>query len=136
MSVHDFTGIAKWAKVKTPEEFRGTSKYSIDLYLDKDELSRFRGLDLAVKIRKDDSGTFVKLSRYTEKEFKGERVTFEAPKLWYNGEAFDGLIGNGSKVTCRVTVYGDKVKAHRLEAVRIDELVEYNPDGSSVDLPF
>lgn len=136
MSIHDFSGIAKWAKVKTPEEFRGTSKYSLDLYLDHAQLEDFRDLGTSVKIRKDDEGSFVKLSRYTEKEFKGEKVLYEAPKVWKDGEAFEGLIGNGSKVTCRVSVYGDKIKAHRLEAIRIDELVEYNPENKSPDLPF
>jgi hypothetical protein len=39
------------------------------------------------------------------------------------------LVGNGSKVTAKVAVYDTRMgKGHRLETVRVDELVEFVPE--------
>jgi hypothetical protein len=46
----------------------------------------------------------------------GEEKDFEDPTR----------IGNGSTVTCKISVYDTQLgKGHQLEAVRVEELVEY-----------
>lgn len=138
MSTYDFTGTVKWAKVKTPDEFRGQSSYKIDLYLAPSELKRFNALGLSVKVRQDDDGSFVKLTRKTEQKYpNGEIEKFGPPKVWMNQQPFDGLIGNGSEVTARISVFGSVTKAHRLEALSIASLVEFTGnDAGAPDLPF
>jgi hypothetical protein len=59
-------------------------------------------------------------------------VTYTPPEvLDKDNQPFTKLIGNGSTVTCKVIIYDTiKGKGHRLEAVRVDDWVEYVPEGS------
>ena len=122
-----FKGMAKWAKVRKPDSY---DKYVVDLYMDDPSFDLFNESGVELKIREDDDGTFVKLSRPIAKEIKGQLVEYEAPKvLDAEGEVMDEsiLIGNGSQVICKVAVYDTRAgKGHRLEEVKVLDLVEYS----------
>lgn len=121
-----FQGTIKWAKVHTPDPKFGN--YEVNLYPDKPSWAAFKRSGLELKIREDDDGKFITLRRPDKKLIKNEIKEFGPPKVMTADlEKFDGNIGNGSKVTVKVNVYDtQKGKGHRLEAIRIDELVEYN----------
>lgn len=137
-----FTGVAFWAKVQKPDEMY--DRYSLDLYLDPDSMEKFKDSGLQLKVRENENGTYVRFSRSPTKLIKGEEVSLGKPEvLIYDAQAedyiqFDGLIGNGSEVVCKVSVYNtQKGVGHTLEAVAVDTLVEYGgveTDGS--DYPF
>lgn len=138
-----FTGTAKWAKFKTPDKY---GKYSLDLYMDKENLDQYKKSGIQSQVKADDDGAFVSFKRLHEQVIKGENVEWGPPKVvLLEGKddegkpvytSFDGLVGNGSVVTCRVLVYdGARGKGQRLEAVGIEKLVEFNP-GDQSEFPF
>ena len=142
---HYFTGVTKWAKVRKPDE--KYQNFQVPLYMNGENLSKFKALGLGLRVKEDSEGTFVTFKRPVEKLIKGEVVVFGPPKIFDkdNNELKETLIGNGSEVTVKVCVY-DTVKGpgHRLESLRVDNLVEYNPpredttSGSTArpNLPF
>ncbi len=141
---HYFTGITKWAKVRKPDV--KYNNFQVPLYMDEETLEKFKELNLALAVKTDDNGTFVTFKRPMEKLMKGEVVTFGPPKVFNadGSEMKEGLIGNGSTVTVKISKY-DTIKGpgHRLESLRVDDLVEYNPpkegnEGSPArpNLPF
>jgi len=130
LSFHKFKGTAKWAKLSTPDEYNDELSWKINLYMSPEEFKRFKATGIQLKVKEDEEGKFVTFRRPTEIERKGEIVALEKPTL-YQGPAgaetlFEGEIGNGSQVTVKVEIYDTKKgKGHRLIAVRVDELVEY-----------
>lgn len=131
------SGTCKWAKIHEPD--KKYQNYGIDLFLDEESKTMFKESGLQLTVKKDEKdGEYISLKRPTVKLIKGETVEFTPPMLLKNDntEYEDKvLVGNGSHVTCKVLVYDTvKGKGHRLEAVRVDELVEYG-GGSSND-PF
>lgn len=124
------SGKAKWAKVRTPDE--KYDNYTIDLYPSKESWGEFKASGMEVRPKKSEDGEFITLRRPNTKLIKGEVVTFGPPKVLNPDETtFEGLIGNGSTVTLKVAVYDTmKGKGHRLEAVRVDDLVVY--EGASL----
>lgn len=127
-----FTGPCKWAKLSTPDEFRGEKKWKLNLYLDKTTKSQLKKSGLQLKIREDEDGEYITLTRPVQKEFDDGVKDFEPPKILdKEHNPLDVLLGNGSKVTAKVLVYDSAMgKGHRLEAVRVDDLVEYTaPEG-------
>lgn len=143
------SGKAKWAKLKTPDpEYQN---YTIDLYMEPEVVEQFKAMKTALSLRVDEEGTYVRFRRsegevpWTVKE--GESNMFGPPKLLLTTgvddrgvpsvEPFEGSIGNGSDVTLKVQVreLKNKRKATRLEAVRIDKLVEYTGGGERVATP-
>lgn len=140
-----FTGPVKWAKVydHNVDEYGGTEFASIDVYLDEENLTRFKESGSRLKLREDDEGTFVKFRRNIENKVNPDWGG--VPKVIDpEGEPFVDLIGNGSVCTIKVTVYDTKMgKGTRLEKVRVDEHVEFSKDnqeeqtGEGVpDIPF
>lgn len=129
---HYFTGPCKWAKLKVPDEYRGEKKWKVNVYLTKDSQKLLKQTGVPLKLREDDDGIYVTFSRPTEKTYnrdgKDETVQFSPPKV-FDGELneIDDLIGNGSIITAKVSVFPDKGSgpSHRLEAVRVDKLVKY-----------
>jgi hypothetical protein len=116
--------------------------YTIDLYPDDAGIETIKEAGLGIEPRIKDDRTFYKFRRPDTKMIKGELVKFGPPKVVKatgeekDGipvtEPFDGLIGNGSKVTIKVATYdAGKFRGHRLEGVRVDDLVVYNPDGAT-----
>lgn len=127
------SGIAKWAKLQKPDE--KFDFYGLDLYLDDASIEKFdkSGLQLTKKTNED--GIFITLKRKPAALIKGELVKFGAPQvLTADNAAFAGIVGNGSEVTCKVNVYDTaKGKGHRLEAVRVDNLIAVG--GEDTDTP-
>lgn len=122
-----FTGPCKWAKLKTPDEYNGVKKWKINVYLNKNELKQLKDSGLRLKVKEDEDGSFVTFNRDVEKDFGGEVKSFEPPQILdSSNEPIDVLVGNGSTVTAKVAVFDSAMgKAHRLEKVRIDNLVEF-----------
>jgi len=127
-----FTGTCKWPKLAKPDEFRGQEKYKINLYLDKKGLRDLNESGSRLEVRTDDDGKYVTFSRPVSKKIKDETVELGPPWILEvkDGEEVDfdspERIGNGSTVTCKVSVYDTQMgKGHTLEAVRVDTLVEY-----------
>lgn len=138
------SGEAFWTKVKEPDQ--KFKKWGLDLYMDDESFAKYKESGMGMSIREAEDGRlYVKFSRPTSKVFKDKLVQFDPPAVWKDKEPFKGYIGNGSKVTIKVS-YFDTAQGvgHRLDAVRVDELVEYDPDnnnfedvGSTADeLPF
>lgn len=80
----NLTGKAKWAKVYTPDEAFGASKYKIDLYMDEKELSKFKSLNLQKKIKESEEGKYVTFDRADVKFFQksGKVATFLPPIIF------------------------------------------------------
>ncbi len=143
-------GTVKWAKVYEEDKDKQYNNWSLSLYPSKESLSKIEDSPLQLKRHRDDDGVFFKFRRDSEKLIKGDLVTFDPPKVLLatgdvdeNGvpvvEPFDKKIGNGSKVMVKVSIYqGKKGAGHRLEAVRVDEHVEYTkgPSEPTPDMPF
>jgi hypothetical protein len=139
LTTYFFSGTAKW----TGKKLNKFDKYTTDLYLDDASLAIFKTSGIRVSPKTDQDGeTFYKLSRSKELTKKdGETIDLGPPEfLNADGSEFTGLIGNGSKVTVKVAVYDTGAgKGHRVEAIRIDNLVEYKPQSivaPAVGLPF
>jgi hypothetical protein len=145
---HKFTGKCQWAKVTDATKDLVHEKYSIDVFLDGAALKAFNALKLRNKIKMTDEGAaYVSFTRKFTKTMKGELVTFSPPVIYDKDEKVlendVPLIGNGSVVSVKISVYetmfeGKPVKGHRLEAVKIIELVEFVPtsQGPLSEMPF
>lgn len=123
------TGTCKWAKIAKPDE--KYNFYGLDLYLDQESIEKFDKSGLQLTKKAGEEGIYISLKRKPQALIKGELVNFGPPQvLDADNAVFGGVIGNGSTVTCKVNVYDTaKGKGHRLEAVRVDTLVEYNKDA-------
>ena len=132
-----FTGVAYWAKLEEPDQ--KYQYWGLDLALDDESKIKFEKSGLTLKVKKNTDGVeVISLRRPVQKLIKGELVDFEKPKLVDkdNNDYVDRpLVGNGSFVTCKVLVYNTlKGPGHRLEAVRVDQLVEYKAEHE--EAPF
>ena len=127
------TGTIKWAKVYKGQEDPLYKNYSIDFYPDDVEALLATGLQVQPRKDKETGEVYFKLRRDVSKLINGKVVEFGPPDVWDSeAKPFDKSIGNGSKVTIRLAVYdtATKGKGHRLEAVMVNEWVEYKrPDG-------
>jgi len=141
---YKFTGITKWAKVREPDEMY--QNYQVPLYLDAESRKAFDESGLRLTVKKDDDGEYATFKRkHVEMNYKKMAQEVNGPPsvaINEDGEykPFDGLIGNGSKISVWVDVYDTRNgKGHRLKGVGIEDLVVYNPDGASEDsvkMPF
>lgn len=152
-----FTGYVSYAKVYDPDEFRGVTKWKLNLHPDDDEIKRIKAAGIQLKLHDSNEGVsgvpgkYFTFSRPTEKEFD-DGITYFAPPSIYgpdgepimtyqdNGEEIVAngnrvLIGNGSLIQIGVTVYDTKRfgKGTRLNWVKILELVEYDPEAKTVN---
>lgn len=137
---HFFTGKAYWAKLEEPDQ---KYKYwGINVSLDDVSKEEFKksGLQMETRVDKKDGFEFVTFRRPVKKLIKDELVDFEKPIIVdkdNNVMTDRPLIGNGSSVTVKVLVYDSiKGKGHRLEGVRINDLVEYQGGTSNEEAPF
>ena len=126
-----FSGEAKWAMLFAPD--KEYKNYKITVNLDEPSKVKYLESGLQGRPKTDDGGFWVTFRRPETKEIKGDLKRFEKPKVVNDlGEEVTDFVGNGSKVTVRVTVYDTRRgKGHRLEAVRVDELVKYVSDKES-----
>ena len=123
------TGEAYWAKLKKPDE--KYNNFTIDFYPNEEAADKIKGSGLQVQEKDGEFGRpFYKFRRPVSKIIKNELVKFGPPVvLDKENKPFDGIVGNGSEVTIKLTVFDTiKGKGHRLEAVRVENLVEYNPE--------
>lgn len=129
------TGTVKWAKVRTPDE--KYNDYKINLYPDKNSLTLIKESGVQVQPKEDEDGMYYTFRRKHEQLIKRELKTWGPPKvLKSDNTEFEGLIGNGSGVTAKVSVFDTiKGKGHRLEVVRVDNLIEYTPDNVDTGMP-
>lgn len=151
------TGIAKWVRAYQPDE--KYNNYTIDLYMDDRSFNDFLSSGSQVNVKQNEDGRFVTFRRPHVKLIKNDMVVFGPPavgavnpdtgkfELW--GEYVDATskqsrqvfkpkegspsIGNGSTVTVAVEIYDtQKGSGTRLNAIRVDNLVEYKkPDVAS-----
>lgn len=144
MTEVNLSGTVEYAKVFRPDSYLdGPPRYSLNLFLDDSSWALYEGLKLKNKVRENDQGRYVKFSRdHNPKEWEGKVIFKGGPPevVKADGSEWDGkLIGNGSKVTVKLSIYKSKMgPGSRIVKVRVDELVEYNPDGPEVQtaVPF
>lgn len=122
-----FTGPCKWAKVYQPDDYKGDKKWKVNLYLNKETKKLLKDSGVQLKIRDDEDGEFVVFSRPVERQYQDELKFFEPPKIFNKElEKIEDLIGNGSVITAKISVFDTaKGTGHRLEAIRVDNLVKY-----------
>lgn len=136
-----FEGECEWAKVHEAQKDKKYNRYSINVFLDDPSWERFEESGMQIKTRENKDGRkFVQFHRQHEKLIKGELADFGPPQVFSKGtepdERLEAEIGNGSHVTVKVVVYDSiKGKGHRLEAVRVNDLVEYKRDDG-IDAPW
>lgn len=136
------TGICNWAKLLEPD--KKYKYWGLDLYPDAQSLDKLKksGAQLELRTDKEGKGPFVKLRRVQQKLIKSELVKNDPPNLLDHDNKplpQETLIGNGSKVTCKIEVFDTvKGKGCNLVTVRVDELVEYSKVevDTDVNLPF
>lgn len=153
--VIELTGIANWAKLYKPDEFRGAIRWTLALDLDEASVEKYKEYGIQQKLK--DGKTF-NPRRDTTRTFKGKVVNFTPPVIFdKNGEvlvkyvnsagkavfSYEGeaptrvgepvLIGNGSLVAVKVSVYPTSMGVgNRLEAVKILDLITYeSPTGGT-----
>ena len=133
----DFTGIASWCKLDTPDEYLGDKRWCLNLGFDEESRKKFDAIGSLLKIKTVVGGEGVTFRRDCEKKIKGELVTFDPPRveMWDKEEQkyvdFDDNIGNESKVKVNVQFYDTvKGRAHRLCSVTVLEHTPYNPPTS------
>lgn len=123
-----FSGPCRWAKVHQPDKMY--DKYSIDVQLSGDELETFKAIKLRNTVKEDGWVTFRRDPKHTV-YINGEKVPAGPPKvLDASGRPLADLVGNGSLVTIRITVYSynnsyGKGKGSRLESIVVNKLEKY-----------
>lgn len=137
--LYRFTGPVRWAKLydhNMDTKFPGNENNSIDIKVNEDA---YKATGLSAGPSKDGEGYYTFRRKPASLVWRGkEQVPAGHPVVIdADGNPFTGLIGNGSVCTIEVTVYDydnkfGKGKSHRLEGVRVDELVEYTPDQDSI----
>lgn len=130
--VYYFRGTCKYAKVYEPDENfdKKTKSYKINMYLDDASWDLFdqSGIQLEKRLDKNEDTRYVIFKRAEFMMRKGNYEKLDPPSVINNdGESITDLIGNGSTVVCKVTVYDTlRGKGHRLEAVKVETLVPYD----------
>jgi hypothetical protein len=124
-----FAGKCKWAQVYKPDD--EYDNFKINVYLDKPSMELFKNSGLQLTPKEDEDGTYVTFRRPNYKQIKKELVHFGAPEVVDTaGEKLTDSIGNGSDVVIKVVAYTSvKGKGHRLEAVKVTNLIPYEGSG-------
>lgn len=137
-------GKGNWIRLVKPNQW---DKWSVQLHPTAEGIEKIRDLQaegLKNVIKKDDDGYFINLNRPTYKDYAktGKRQLFTAPEVVdKNGVPMDGsTVGNGSDLTVKMEVYrftvpgtSSKSVAMRMEAVKVDNLVPFEPDRDFTD---
>lgn len=130
-----FHGKAKWLKARKPDEKYGN--YTVNLYPTPESRNLIAESGLQISPKQDEDGEFYVFRRPHQKLIKSEVVEFGPPQVLNpDSTVFDGLVGNGSDVTIKVSVYDTiKGKGHRWESVRVDSLVVYEGGSAGSGMP-
>lgn len=146
-------GKVKWAKIYTPDEYRGAVRWSVQFYPTDDGWDMIKKAGIQKKIKDKGEGKFIDLYRPTTKMIKGRIVHFTPPILYdksgktlveyqdnngktlrsYDDENTDVtrigdpvLIGNDSDVLIHLSVYPTAMgPGNRLDAITIVDLIHY-----------
>ncbi len=126
-----FTGEAIFPRLLKPDTtYNANGVYSIGVTLDAVSQAEYdkSGIRLKSKVWKD-SKPFYTFKRADKGLMRDSLVTFGPPKVIDKDQKpLTKFVGNGSKVTIKVLVFDTKNgKGHRLDTVRVDELIEYVP---------
>jgi hypothetical protein len=140
------TGISKYAQVYPETMDKKYGKFSVTLQLDEVSKLALKASGSTVKQRtfEGDDGVWFKFSRDNEREFKGVPEILGPPLVMKretgdpadkNYVKFTDSIGNGSKLTIKVSVYttSNGYIGTRLEKVLVDEHVPYIPKEQHSD---
>jgi hypothetical protein len=142
---YNITGKCAWAhNLFKYDESRYGKRWMVDVYPDEEGMETFNeaGIELRpIKKPLFEGEVGYRFRRDVEKQIKGKMESFQPPKIVdIDGEPWpsDGpRIGNGSTVEINVAVYetrgGDGPKGHRLQGMRVLELVPYeapNPEAT------
>lgn len=121
------SGKARYPRLTKPDD--KYDLYSIGVILDAKSQAEFEASGMQMKPKSYNGDTFVTFRRPNKKIIKDELVKFGPPKvLDKDGKTITALVGNDSDVTVKVSVYDSaKGKGHRLDAVRVDNLIEFKP---------
>lgn len=131
-------GKGKWVKVYQPNMF---NKWSLDLYLDADNVTKFNNMQVKNHLKKDEDGYYVTFSRATTRKVRGRDVPMAPPTVLDKDNLPTTVaIGNGSDLTVKLEHYSYKVPmqpdkkefACRIAGVRVDNLVPFG-DNSRTD---
>jgi hypothetical protein len=119
-----FSGECKWAKLYKPDDKYGN--YTIDVKLDEPSIEMYKKAGCQGQI-KEGFVTFRRKPKVLTK--KGEVWELGAPQVFdAGGMPTTDLVGNGSIVTVKVVTYPtQKGIGTRLESVKVDKLVKYEP---------
>lgn len=121
-----FEGKCAWAQLDKPDKF---GNYSIQLYLDEDNLALYTKAGIQSAVKEDDKGKFVRFKRVPIRIIKMKPVEFGTPTVFdKDGKSLSPgiLIGNGSDVICKVDVYETaKGVGATLTAVQVLNLIPY-----------
>lgn len=131
---------------------------------DDEEMQKFKDAGIQKTVKENENGKYFQLVRPDFKLLKGEIITFTSPVIEdkdgktvvdhvntdtgnrvysFNAKEKDKvirrgnpiLLGNGSEVEVRVAVYDTaKGKGHRLEAIKILDLIEYQTDQKAPEM--
>lgn len=151
----NLVGTVRWAKVYTPDEFRGAVRWSIDFYPESDEvIKQIKEAGIQKTLKDKGEGKYLNFTRSTTKFMKDRLVYFTPPIIYdadgdmmvyytddnedkvirsYEDKDFNVkrvgepvLIGNGSKVEITLSVYPTAMgPGNRLESIKILDLVTY-----------
>lgn len=141
------TGTIKWCKHLQPDfQFEAAGKWSVVMYLAGPELEKVRLLvaqkGLKNSIRNDDDGWYITLGRKCTYTVNGRTIGREPPEVFRmadDGEThvpIDSRIGNGSTGVAKCVIWSSpKFPGSNLrwEALRVDNLVEFNPQSDFPD---
>lgn len=138
------TGKIMWANnLFAPDKaFDEDGIYHVDFYPDDESKAKLLDAGTRLKLKQSkDTGEEYWVLRRNEKhvipQFGGKPMVVH-PDGETEWTTDDPLIGNGTKATVIVQVYDSKMgKGTRLEAVRIDDLVEFvrPEDGEEAEMP-
>lgn len=151
---YTFKGLVSYAKIYEPDEFRGVTKWKLNLHPSDEVIQEIKAAGIQKKLKDSNEefsgvpGKFFTFDRPTEREFNGE-VTYFAPPAVYdadggiiaeyedNGEEIvmkgkKQIIGNGSEIEVNVAVYETKRfgKGCRLNYIKVLDLVEWVPEDA------
>ena len=128
-------GKLNWTnKLKDTDEYGGQTFWKVSLYdMDEESFAAFTSSGCRVKPKDDEGEQVYTFRRPTHKMIKGENVEFEPPLVVdAEGTPFDGSIGHGSEGIVNIAVYDTQMgKGHRLQGVKVVDLVEFVPDADS-----
>lgn len=126
---YNFKGTLRWGRLNSPDD--KYKNYYAEVYMDEGEATKVKTSGLQLTFKEDENGHYVKFRRPETKVIKGELVKFEPPKVTLNDEVYEGIVGNGSEVLLNIAVYDTmKGKGHRLNSVKVLNLVEYTPPAT------